>query len=184
MNSFLIADPYKCIACRTCEIACVVAHSDDNIFLSEDKIDFNPKLTVIKTAEVSVPIQCRHCEDAPCAKVCPYNAITIVDGAITIDEDNCIGCKTCIMACPIGAIGLTEKTMKSQLEDLGKNKFAFKEKMIANKCDLCIGIEGGPACAEVCPTKAFRIIREEDLKTNINNKRKQNAINILNVINQ
>ena len=152
--------------------------------MSEDKIDFNPKLTVIKTAEVSVPIQCRHCEDAPCAKVCPYNAITIVDGAITIDEDNCIGCKTCIMACPIGAIGLTEKTMKSQLEDLGKNKFAFKEKMIANKCDFCIGRDGGPACAEVCPTKAFRIIREEDLKTNINNKRKQNAINILNVINQ
>ena len=75
MNSFLIANPDKCIGCRTCEIACVVAHSETNIFHEEGKIDFNPKLSVIKTKEVSAPIQCRHCEDAPCVKVCTYNAI-------------------------------------------------------------------------------------------------------------
>ncbi|EHJ29225.1 electron transport protein HydN domain protein, partial [Clostridioides difficile 70-100-2010] len=66
MNYFVIADPDKCIGCRTCMIGCVVAHSDEDIFYQNpDEINFNPKLSVIKTKEVSAPIQCRHCEDAP-----------------------------------------------------------------------------------------------------------------------
>lgn len=173
MNSFLIANPDKCIGCRTCEIACVVAHSETNIFHEEGKIDFNPKLSVIKTKEVSAPIQCRHCEDAPCVKVCPYNAIKKVDGSIKIDEKACIGCKTCAIACPIGAIEMTNITIQEELANMD-GKFHFKEKMIANKCDFCVGREGGPACAEICPTKAFVIVKKDELDKSIKNKRKAN----------
>ncbi|EQI44784.1 putative oxidoreductase, Fe-S subunit [Clostridioides difficile Y247] len=52
MNYFVIADPDKCIGCRTCMIGCVVAHSDEDIFYQNlDEINFNPKLSVIKTKE-------------------------------------------------------------------------------------------------------------------------------------
>ncbi|MFR3499104.1 MAG: 4Fe-4S dicluster domain-containing protein, partial [Paraclostridium bifermentans] len=113
MNCFVISDPNKCIGCRTCSIACVVAHSEENIFLQDpNHINFNPRLTVVKTAEVSAPIQCRQCEDAPCANVCPNEAIKRENGAIVVKEEKCVGCKTCIIACPIGAIEIVSKEIK------------------------------------------------------------------------
>ena len=69
MNYFVVADPIKCIGCRTCMIACVVEHNGEDIFYQNpEEINFNPKLEVVKNAQVSAPIQCRQCEDAPCAK--------------------------------------------------------------------------------------------------------------------
>ena len=85
MNNFVIANPKRCIGCRTCEAACVVAHSEENILVqSKDKVNFNPCLKVIKTADVSAPIQCRHCENAPCANACPNGSIINKDGVVNI----------------------------------------------------------------------------------------------------
>ena len=186
MNNFVVADPNKCIGCRTCEIACVVAHADKDIFTAgSGEIDFNPKLTVVKTDKVSVPIQCRHCEDAPCANACPNGGIVKKDGALIVDANACIGCKTCLLACPIGAIDLVhefidgEKVVQGNLKDLDKGTFCFKERMIANKCDFCVGRENGPACVEVCPTQAFKIMQNEDLAKTVKNKRKQSASEIM-----
>lgn len=186
MNNFIIADPNKCIGCRTCEIACVVAHSDKDIFTAgNSEIEFNPRLTVVKTAQVSAPIQCRHCEDAPCAKVCPNGSIINKDGAIVVDTNTCIGCKTCLIACPLGAIELIEeyvegeKVVQENLKCVDSNKLYFKERMIANKCDFCIGRENGPACVEVCPTDAFRIIKDETLNKSVKDKRRKNAAEML-----
>lgn len=54
MNGFVIADPDKCIGCHTCEVACVVAHSGNNMFLQEESgADFYPRLTVVETDEVT-----------------------------------------------------------------------------------------------------------------------------------
>lgn len=182
MNTFVVADPQKCIGCRTCQIACVEAHTDGNMFYKEGrKIEFNPKLSVVKTLEVSAPIQCRQCEDAPCANVCPNGAIINKDGVIYIEKKNCVGCKACLIACPFGAIELVEeykdgqKVKQEGLKCMEGNKFFFKDKMIANKCDLCIGRENGPACVEVCPTHAFKIVKGETLEESIKEKRKQSA---------
>lgn len=148
-------------------IACVVEHKGEEIFHEKyEDINFNPKLDVIKTEKVSVPVQCRHCEDAPCAKACPNNAIKRVKNGIKIDEENCIGCKTCMVVCPFGAIDLYS------LKEVYDDRLYFKEKMIANKCDLCMDSEDGPACVRVCPTKAFKIIKEKDIKESVKNKRK------------
>lgn len=167
MNYFVIANPDKCIGCRTCMIACVVAHNGEEIFYDEhEEINFNPKLDVIKTETVSAPIQCRHCEDAPCAKACPNDAIERVDNIIKINPKKCIGCKTCMIACPFGAIDL------SPLSEVSKDKLCFKEKIVANKCDLCAGSEDGPACVKVCPTNAFRIVKEDDIDLVVKSKRK------------
>lgn len=173
MNSFVIADPNKCIGCRTCMIACVVEHSKENIFVQNpEDINFNPKLEVIKTREVSVPIQCRHCEDAPCLNACPNNCIVKENGAIKIVEEKCIGCKTCMLACPIGAIELFS------LKEFDNNKLCFIENIKANKCDLCVNSENGPACVRVCPTQAFKIVKDEELVESIKSKRKLAASSI------
>lgn len=167
MNCFVIANPDKCIGCRTCMIACVVAHNGEEMFYEKhEEVNFNPKLDVIKTETVSAPIQCRHCEDAPCAKVCPNDAIGKIDHTIKINISKCVGCKTCMVACPIGAIDL------SPISNIDKDKLCFRGNMVANKCDLCIDTEDGPACAKVCPTKAFRIIKEDDINNGVKDKRK------------
>jgi electron transport protein HydN len=182
MNSFVVADPNKCIGCRTCEIACVVAHSDKNIFTEiNSEIDFYPRLSVIKTAEVSAPIQCRHCEDAPCANVCPNGSIINKDGVVYIDKKTCMGCKTCLVACPLGAIELVseyekgEKVLQQGLKIIDSGKLYFKERIVANKCDLCIDREKGPACVEVCPTDAFQIVKSDNIIDSIKEKRKKRA---------
>lgn len=175
MNNFVIADPNKCIGCRTCEIACVVAHSEKNIFTEKSNdIEFYPCLSVVKTSEVSAPIQCRQCEDAPCANVCPKGSIINKDGVVYIDKKTCIGCKTCLMACPFGVIRLVPE-YKDEEKIVDSCKLHFKKRMVANKCDLCIGREKGPACAEVCPTNAFKIVKSTDLNGSIKEKRKRGA---------
>lgn len=181
MNYFVIADPTKCIGCRTCMIACVVEHSKENIFYqTPSNINFNPKLEVVKNAQVSAPIQCRQCEDAPCAKSCPHNAIFKLGNSMVVNEKKCIGCKNCMLACPFGAINLNDVEMGIlvNLEEIPDDKIFCIEKMIANKCDLCNNSEEGPACVRVCPTSAFRIVTEDDLAESIKDKRKSATINI------
>lgn len=188
MNNFVVANPNKCIGCRTCEIACVVAHSDKNIFLEDaSKIEFNPRLTVVKTAQVSAPIQCRQCEDAPCANACPNGSIVNKEGIIYVDQETCIGCKTCVIACPFGAMDLTcaykngEKVLQQGLKTVDASKLCFKEKIIAHKCDLCIGREGGPACVEICPTNAFKIVKASELDQSVEEKRKNRALELFKI---
>lgn len=166
MNNFVIANPQKCIGCRTCEVACVMAHADKNLLLEpEQNIIFNAKLSVIKTARISAPIQCHHCEDAPCANACPTSAIVNKEGAVYIIEANCIGCKTCAIVCPFGAIDLTESNR-------------LESSVVANKCDLCLGREKGPACMEVCPTKALSLVKGQDIQQSLENKRCQAALEL------
>ena len=58
-------------------------------------------------------------------------------------------------ACPFGAINMTVQTGKFQADGT--------EKKVANKCDLCYGLSGGPACVRVCPTEALTLVTEDEL---------------------
>ena len=73
-----------------------------------------PRLHETKTSHGIVHIQCRHCEDAPCAEVCPVAAITHGDNTIDLNESTCIGCKMCALACPFGAIASYGSSPQSQ----------------------------------------------------------------------
>jgi len=142
----------KCLACKSCEIACAVVHSKSGVL--EEAVAESPRpqrmVTVEAAGEFAVPLQCRHCEDAPCISVCPTAAIhrEEVDGPVLIEQDKCIGCKYCLVVCPFGVIELSRD---------GKAMV---------KCDLCYErAKTGqiPACVEACPTKALKFGSEKDL---------------------
>ncbi|MBI4595331.1 MAG: 4Fe-4S dicluster domain-containing protein [Candidatus Tectomicrobia bacterium] len=131
----------KCVACKTCELECALAHSPEKDLAKAMRLEVKPqpRISVDPIGSYSVPLQCRHCEDAPCVAVCPTKAMTKlgVEGPVLVDLDSCIGCKACIIVCPFGVIKLSRS---------GK---------VISKCDLCIDrLEQGqkPACVSGCPT--------------------------------
>ena len=137
MNQFILADPEKCIGCRTCEVACMMSHQS-----SATPEAFTSRIRVVKGATFTTAVGCHQCEDAPCANVCPTGAIHRAAGAWLVEQARCIGCKSCMVACPFGAMQVR----------------VVEDRVQALKCDLCAHRESGPACVEACPTHALRCI--------------------------
>jgi len=185
LNSFVVANPNKCIGCRACEVACSAVHSSNNNVVSTVgtvETPIIPRLFLIKTEKMVLPIQCRHCEDAPCANVCPVGAIVQQGDAIVVDEKACIGCKTCLLACPVGAIDLLPQYHEGQevkqiaLKEETADGVDEKVKCIAYKCDLCKSVDRDPACVAVCPKQALSVISPKQEKIARN---KQAALSLL-----
>ena len=164
MNQFVQANTNRCIGCRTCMIACVVAHEGKRIFeIDPDGYSFNPKLFMVKTAKLSAPVQCRHCENAACKQACTSGAISIKDGSVVINTQKCIGCKNCVIACPFGAVEIVESA------EIGQDGTPRK---VANKCDLCAGISDVPSCTRVCPTETLKLVTEGIFESSLHDKRR------------
>lgn len=129
-----------CIGCRLCEIWCLVEHSKSKDIIKAFKKETSralPRILVEERKPISFALQCRHCEQPDCVYSCISGAMYIdEDGAVRHDADKCIGCWTCIMVCPYGAI-MRDETSK-----------------IASKCDLCSGRDV-PSCVEHCPNEAL-----------------------------
>lgn len=141
MNKVLAIDIGKCTGCHVCELMCSFRHHGE----------FNPRRARIHTTvflhdEIAVPVVCSQCEDAWCERICPSGAISTVvmpeTGArvVQVDEDVCVGCKMCVLACPFGNI---------QVGAAG----------CAEKCDLC---GGDPVCVQFCPRGALRFVEADD----------------------
>ncbi len=164
MNKCVRGNPNLCMGCRTCLIACVEAHCDRPVFeLKPEDICFNPKLHMIKSYDVTVPFQCRHCETPECMKVCKKGAIYHDEDRILIDFDKCDGCGECKDACPFGAIDMTYHYGVTDEDGNGK--------LLPNKCDLCKNVPGGPQCVNVCPTQALSVVENSDIEQKVMDKR-------------
>ncbi len=145
MKGNIVVDFSKCISCHSCEIACAVEHSSSkSLYLAIDERPRPQKRVVVENyGQSNLPLQCRHCEDAPCVKICPTGALVKegVEGPVVLKDHLCIGCKWCVLACPFGVI------------------MAAPDDHIMIKCDLCRerAEEGRfPACVEACPTGALQ----------------------------
>ena len=161
-NYFIYADPRKCLGCKNCEIACALAHANCDLTTAVTRgLKIRPRNSVVQVGGMVMPIQCRQCEDAPCAHACPTGAIYQEDKFVRINKSNCIGCKVCTMVCPFGAIIIANE------ENDGGNRRTKNGK--AKKCDLCYSRKQGNdeiscACVEACPTKAIMLVDYESYR--------------------
>jgi cGMP-dependent protein kinase 2 len=160
----LLIDENLCVGCDNCEKACADSHE------GLSRLDREAGRTY---AHLHVPTSCRHCEHPHCMADCPPNAIHRgPDGEVFID-DTCIGCGNCQRNCPYGVIRMEAEPPKKpgllswMMLGLGpgpgepSKKWSYKnadpnveKPKKAIKCDMCSGIEGGPACVRACPTGA------------------------------
>ncbi|CEL83653.1 oxidoreductase Fe-S binding subunit [Klebsiella quasipneumoniae] len=162
MNHFILSDSRKCIGCQACEVACVMAHNEEQHALTPQR--FLPRITVIKAEGQRNAITCRHCEDAPCLRSCPNGAIAQTGDSVQVCQEKCIGCKSCMVACPFGV-----------MEVVVTPQAAGQVKASAQKCDLCAGREAGPACVENCPAQALTLADDETLTTMARQRRLRSA---------
>ncbi len=141
-----------CLACKSCEIACALEHSQSGSLTKAVSERPRPqrRVTVEAAGAHGLPLQCRHCEEGPCQSVCPTGAIhrDQQSGLTLVDEDLCIGCKLCILVCPLGVLQIGER-----------NRATIK-------CDQCLdrqkeGLE--PACVAACPTHALQLVDEGEI---------------------
>ena len=132
-----------CLACHLCEYNCAFANSGmtDIVKALKGKPVF-PRIHVEDDGKIRYAVSCRHCTDPLCVRSCISGALTKDrDGMVTIDRDKCVGCLTCILVCPWGAV-------------------AQGESGAVQKCELCMqNACGAPACVSGCPNNA--IVYEE-----------------------
>lgn len=127
-----------CLGCRLCEYYCAFAnsHIGDMVKALKDRKIY-PNIQIEEKGDVSFAVSCRHCREPLCVKSCITGALSVREGVVRIDRDRCVGCYTCVLICPYGALMPSEQGA-------------------VRKCELCIENEGGtPACVKGCPNRAI-----------------------------
>ena len=133
-------DQRTCIGCHACTVACKTEH-EVPVGQFRTWVKYVDKGTFPNATREMAVLRCNHCTDAPCVTICPTQSLfKRDDGIVDFDRDRCIGCKSCMQACPYDAIYIDEETHT------------------AAKCNFCAhridqGLE--PACVQVCPTESI-----------------------------
>ena len=142
-------DSTVCTECRACQISCKdlnglrAGENYRRVFRTEGGVFPKPWVYYISMG-------CNHCDLPACFASCPVQAITKEeDGTVVIDREICIGCDSCINACPY--------SVPQFLEDLAK----------VGKCDTCISIRkdgGNPVCVDACNMRCLEFGDIDELK--------------------
>lgn len=128
-----------CLGCHLCEYYCAFANSgeSDMVRALHGKKDIRPRIEITEHGGVSFAVSCRHCDEPLCVKGCITGALTRENGVITIDKERCVGCYTCILSCPYGAVSPSDEGA-------------------VQKCELCVkNLTGEPVCVTGCPNNAI-----------------------------
>ena len=127
-----------CLGCHLCEYCCAFANSHINDMVKALKgREIYPNIQIEEKGDVSFAVSCRHCSEPLCVKSCITGALSIKDGVVRIDRNKCVGCFTCVLVCPYGAVVPSEEGA-------------------VQKCELCGENAGGaPACVKGCPNRAI-----------------------------
>ncbi len=131
-----------CLGCHLCEYYCAFAASEETDMSRALKdIRIHPRIRIEEKDGISFAVSCRHCKEPLCVKGCITGALSVRDGVITVDKDRCVGCFTCVLSCPYGAISA------SVSDNTG---------CAVQKCELCaMTADKEPACVKGCPNGAI-----------------------------
>ncbi len=162
MRYSMVIDLRKCVGCNSCTAACKQANATPpGVFWS--------KVLLYETGDYPqarlhfLPMLCMHCQDAPCLEACPTGATYRGEGGLVlVDDDRCIGCRYCIMACPYEARSYNYALPREYYTGRGMTEY---EQMVygqhpkgaIEKCNFCAPRlrEGKvPACVATCPAEA------------------------------
>ena len=184
----MVIDLDKCVGCQTCSVACKAENDVPHGSAEENRRRVTPFWHKVisgtngryPTPGVALlPMPCMHCDDAPCATVCPTRATyRRGDGIVMQDYRRCIGCKYCMIACPYGVRSYNYKKPKEREyfrpdpppdgAAVGPWPFPHRVEGVVEKCTFCFhridraslekrtaDQEVLPACAEACPAGAI-----------------------------
>lgn len=127
-----------CLACHLCEYWCAFTQTGKkNMAAALKDVRLRPNIRVEESGKIHFAVSCRHCDEPYCVMSCITGALSKKDGVVTIDKGRCVGCRTCVLACPYGALTPSEDgTMQ--------------------KCELCLATsDGTPRCVAGCPNHAI-----------------------------
>ncbi len=175
----MVIDVGACIGCRTCMWACKEENNipdtisppwievfelghDGDVTSHPSPQDLKAGATTSYTESPRegkwyLPVQCHHCDNPPCVKVCPTGATyKEKDGLVLMDYDRCIGCRLCVVACPYSARRFN--WWKAEVPPEKVNQLVpVRPVGVVEKCTFCVHrVRRGklPSCVEVCPVRA------------------------------
>lgn len=108
---------HKCIGCGACAIACKSENNvDTGIYWAHHIKRTTGTFPNVKYEYI--PTLCNHCDNAACVNSCPTQAMYKDENRLTLhNPDKCIGCKTCMQACPYGVISYNSKEPHERFRD-------------------------------------------------------------------
>ena len=139
MDRSLIFDRQRCLACRSCELACAVLHSRSHRL--DEAIGEEPRprrrVSIVRSGHGVEALRCEQCDEPLCVFSCKSGALHRVPatGRVVLDEERCLGCLMCLMVCPYG---IRPDPARDQV----------------TRCDVCQDLDV-PACVTACPTRAL-----------------------------
>jgi len=138
-----VLEQESCIGCHACTVGC---KAENDVVLGSFRtwVKWIEKGEFPETERHAAILRCNHCEDAPCIEICPTIALhKLENGIVDLDADRCIGCASCLQACPYDAIHIDPRVGT------------------AAKCHFCahrLEVGLAPACVAVCPAEAIKVI--------------------------
>ena len=162
-TGYIVYDSRLCLGCQSCMFACSMTHEGEaSPSLSRIQIIRDAPSFTKYPYDIVMSV-CRQCVSPLCVQSCPTGAchVDAANGNIRrIDQSKCIGCQSCITACP----QRPHRTIWNPV----KNK--------STKCDLCAdapfwsqkgGPNGAQACVQNCPVKALKLVKDAPPQSDI-----------------
>lgn len=172
----MAVDTKRCFGCNKCSMRCKVEHNlPMDVLWTRGKTEGGDVFRVPAGTDPSnlammfYTLGCQHCDEPACVAVCPTGAsVKREDGIVTVDYTVCIGCESCIAACPYEGVRTLAKDPEYLMEF--KTGDQTVPELIANtvsKCTFCAErTDRGerPACVDVCNANAryFGDLDDED----------------------